>query len=87
MGGFQYRTDAERFLQEFREPLAKFGLELHADKTRLIEPLGMNRFAIGAIHNSPVWQSRMLCDKRHSTSVTVSIAVTEEYSFLIERIA
>ena len=35
--GFQYRTEAERFLCEFRERLAKFGLELHADKTRLIE--------------------------------------------------
>src|ERR1700737_4508495 len=40
--GFQYRTDAERFLQGFRERLAKFGLELHADKTRLIE---FGRFA------------------------------------------
>jgi len=40
--GFQYRTDAERFLQEFRERLAQFGLELHADKTRLIE---FGRFA------------------------------------------
>jgi group II intron reverse transcriptase/maturase len=40
--GFQHRTDAERFLQEFRERLAKFGLELHADKTRLIE---FGRFA------------------------------------------
>jgi RNA-directed DNA polymerase len=29
--GFQYRTEAERFLREFRERLAKFGLELHAD--------------------------------------------------------
>ena len=35
--GFQYRAEAERFLREFRERLAKFGLELHADKTRLIE--------------------------------------------------
>jgi len=35
--GFQYRTDAEQFLREFRERLAKFDLELHADKTRLIE--------------------------------------------------
>lgn len=35
--GFETRTDAERFLEEFRERLAKFGLELHADKTRLIE--------------------------------------------------
>jgi hypothetical protein len=32
--GFQYRTEAERFLREFRERLAKFGLELHADKTQ-----------------------------------------------------
>jgi RNA-directed DNA polymerase len=40
--GFQQRTDAERFLKEFRERLAKFGLELHPDKTRLIE---FGRFA------------------------------------------
>jgi RNA-directed DNA polymerase len=40
--GFQHRTDAERFLQEVRERLAKFGLELHPDKTRLIE---FGRFA------------------------------------------
>ena len=31
--GFQYRTEAEQFWREFRERLAKFGLELHADKT------------------------------------------------------
>jgi hypothetical protein len=37
VAGFPYRTDAERFLREFRERLAKFGLELHTDKTRLIE--------------------------------------------------
>jgi RNA-directed DNA polymerase len=35
--GFQNRTDAERFLNEFRERLTKFGLELHPEKTRLIE--------------------------------------------------
>ena len=40
--GFQNRAEAERFLEEFRERLAKFGLELHADKTRLIE---FGRFA------------------------------------------
>jgi hypothetical protein len=34
--------EAERFLEEFRERLAKFGLELHAEKTRLIE---FGRFA------------------------------------------
>ena len=27
--GFQYRADADRFLNEFRERLGKFGLELH----------------------------------------------------------
>jgi group II intron reverse transcriptase/maturase len=35
--GFENRAEAERFLEDFRERLAKFGLELHADKTRLIE--------------------------------------------------
>jgi RNA-directed DNA polymerase len=40
--GFQYRADAERFLREWRERLQKFGLELHPDKTRLIE---FGRFA------------------------------------------
>ena len=40
--GFEHRTEAERFLEEFRERLAKFGLELHAEKTRLIE---FGRFA------------------------------------------
>jgi RNA-directed DNA polymerase len=40
--GFQHQADAERFLSEFRERLAKFGLELHGEKTRLIE---FGRFA------------------------------------------
>jgi RNA-directed DNA polymerase len=40
--GFQHRSDAERCLQELRGRLAKFGLELHPDKTRLIE---FGRFA------------------------------------------
>ena len=35
--GFQYRSEAERFLAELRKRFLKFGLELHADKTRLIE--------------------------------------------------
>ncbi len=35
--GFQNRSDAEQFLELLRERLAKFGLELHPDKTRLIE--------------------------------------------------
>jgi group II intron reverse transcriptase/maturase len=40
--GFEHRADAERFRQEFEERLAKFGLELHPEKTRLIE---FGRFA------------------------------------------
>ena len=35
--GFQRRDDAERFWAELRERFARFGLELHEDKTRLIE--------------------------------------------------
>ena len=34
--GFEHRADAERFLKEFQERLAKFELEIHPDKTRLI---------------------------------------------------
>jgi len=40
--GFQYPTDADRFLENLRERLARFGLELHPDKTRRIE---FGRFA------------------------------------------
>jgi RNA-directed DNA polymerase len=40
--GFQFRDEAERFLQELKERTAKFGLELHPVKTRLIE---FGRFA------------------------------------------
>jgi RNA-directed DNA polymerase len=35
--GFQHRTEAEQFLTDLRERLARFGLTLHPDKTRLIE--------------------------------------------------
>ena len=35
--GFQSRTDAEQFQEELKERLKGFNLELHADKTRLIE--------------------------------------------------
>jgi hypothetical protein len=40
--GFEHRDDAERFLAGLRERFAKFGLELHPDKTRLIK---FGRFA------------------------------------------
>ena len=35
--GFQYESDARRFLAELRDRLAKFKLELADEKTRLIE--------------------------------------------------
>lgn len=35
--GFQHRADAERFLTALRERFAKFRLELHPEKTRLLE--------------------------------------------------
>ena len=40
--GFQHKSDAERFLKELKERFQKFGLELHPEKTRLIE---FGRFA------------------------------------------
>ena len=35
--GFEYQEDAQRFLADLRQRFAKFGLELHPDKTRLIK--------------------------------------------------
>jgi hypothetical protein len=43
VAGFQNRADAERFLSDFRDRLITFGLELHPDKTHLIE---FRRFAV-----------------------------------------
>jgi len=42
VAGFEHREDAERFLADLRDRFAQFGLELHPDKTRLIE---FGRFA------------------------------------------
>jgi len=42
VAGFEHREDAERFLADLRDRFARFGLELHPDKTRLIE---FGRFA------------------------------------------
>jgi RNA-directed DNA polymerase len=40
--GFQYRHEAERFLTELKEHFVEYGLEIHSEKTRLIE---FGRFA------------------------------------------
>jgi RNA-directed DNA polymerase len=37
VAGFEHEVDAQRVLVDIRERFAKFGLELHPDKTRLIE--------------------------------------------------
>lgn len=42
VAGFEYESDAKRFLADLRERLEKFALSLHPDKTRLIE---FGRFA------------------------------------------
>jgi hypothetical protein len=63
--GFQHRTEAERFLKEFRERLAKFGLELHPDKTRLIE---FGRFAA----RDQFLLGPFLCRQRNATWVANS---------------
>jgi len=41
--GFEHRSDAERFRNELAERFRKFGLELHPDKTRVLE---FGRFAV-----------------------------------------
>jgi RNA-directed DNA polymerase len=40
--GFQHRQEADRFLKQLRERMAAYGLELHPEKTRLIQ---FGRFA------------------------------------------
>ena len=40
--GFQYRSDAERFMEAVGERFAAYGLDLHPEKTRLLE---FGRFA------------------------------------------
>ena len=41
--GFQHRNDAVRFMEALRERFAAYGLELHPEKTRLLE---FGRFAL-----------------------------------------
>jgi len=46
--GFQYRHEAGRFLVELKERFAEYGLEIHSEKTRLIE---FGRFAEASVPN------------------------------------
>ena len=43
--GFEHKSQAEKFLAELKERMLKFGLELHPEKTRVLE------FGPWAIHN------------------------------------
>ena len=42
VAGFEHRQETEQFLTELRERFARFGVQLHADKTRIVE---FGRFA------------------------------------------
>lgn len=35
--GFQYKHEADKFLSDLKERMRKFGLDMHPEKTRLIE--------------------------------------------------
>ncbi len=79
--GFQYRTEAERFWREFRERLAKSGLELPADKTRLIE---FGRFAArdrkrrgeGKPETFTFLRFTHFCGQRHSNGAFIVWRIT-----------
>ena len=54
--GFEHQADAERFLAAVRTRMAEFALELHPDKTRLIEfgrHAASNRAARGMANRKP----------------------------------
>ena len=66
--GFQHRAEAERFLKEFQERLAKFSLEVHPDKTRLIAFgrevwRNRNRGDRGSSKRSRFWGSRTTAER------------------------
>src|SRR5207244_3539861 len=71
--GFQHRAEAERFLQDWRERLRKFELELHPDKTRLIEFGRLWPYGTALAHASSYCRGYRgsLCG-RHGTGVSAS---------------
>ena len=81
--GFQHRAEAVRFLEEFKDRLAKFGLELHPEKTRLIE---FGRFAA---HKRKQWGKGKpetftflgfthYCGRRHKTDTFTVWRITSK---------
>ena len=69
--GFEYKSDANRFLVDMRQRLEQFALLLHPDKTRLIE---FGRYAIE--HRA----ARGLANRRRSTflDLPTSVGAPEE---------
>ena len=71
--GFQHRKEAERFLEQLRDRMAEYGLELHSEKTRLIQ---FGRFAAedrkrdgrGNRRRSTFWDSRISAGRPGSTA-------------------
>ena len=63
--GFEHRHEAEQFLTDLKARLARFGLTLHPDKTRLIE-FGRSAIANGMLEvsasrsRSTSWGSRII---------------------------
>src|SRR5215831_18694860 len=81
--GFQHRAEAERFLQEWRERLQKFGLELHPDKTRLIEfgrfaALSRKKHGEASRRRSIFWGSPTSVDKPGRTASSSCCARASE---------
>src|SRR5246127_3500116 len=81
--GFQHRAEAVRFLEEFKERLGKFGLELHPEKTRLIE------FGRYAAHKRKQWGKGKpetftflgfthYCGRRHKTDTFTIWRITSK---------
>jgi RNA-directed DNA polymerase len=76
--GFQYRSDAERFLRELQTRLNQFSLEFHPEKTRLIE---FGRFA--ASNRAKVKQGAP--DTFNFLGFTHVCGTTENGKFQVER--
>ena len=80
--GFEHREDAERFWADLRDRLAKFGLELNAEKTRLIE---FGRYAardraargLASLRRSSSSGSRISAGRRGSPDGSSSCGITD----------
>ena len=76
--GFQHRSDAERFLRELHERLRQFSLELHPEKTRLIE---FGRFAARTREHAKLGAPETF----NFLGFTHACGTTEKGKFQIER--